>query len=127
MKSLEKFYSSFVSAWNMVNDIPFPGEYAEDEYGAEGFWHAAMIPVVGFVPGIILAALGMFCRGSAAGSLLWAFAALAIMELVNSGRSGMFVAEKISEWIFRKNSKSFVSSAATLLMQFKQCPLLILT
>lgn len=127
MKSLEKFYSSFVSAWNMVNDIPFPGAYREDDSGAESFWHAAMIPVAGAVPGIILAAIGVFCRGSVAGSLLWAFAALVVMELINSGRSGMFAAEKISEWIFRENSKSFVPSAATLLMQFKLAALYIIS
>ena len=127
MKSLEKFYSSFVSAWNMVNDIPFPGENTGDDSAADSFLTAAMIPVAGFVPGIVLAALGMFCRGSVAGSLIWAFAALTVIEMISSGRCGMFAAKKISEKIFGENSKSFVHSAATLLMIFKLAALYIIS
>ena len=125
MKSLEKFYRSFVSAWDMVMDIPLPCRREDEYYDAEGFSSAAMIPVVGLFPGVLLAALGMFCRGSIGGSVIWAFAAFVVMEAVNSGRGERFVAEKISALIFKNDSRSFVPSVVTLIMLFKLAALFI--
>lgn len=127
MKNLENLYNSFVSAWDMVMDVSLPGTPRRDYFEEDAFGTAVMIPVVGAVPGIILAALGLFCRGSVAGSLIWAFAALVVMELINSGRSGRFAAEKISALIFRGDAEKFCSSATTLIMIFKLAALYALS
>lgn len=119
MKTLEKLYSSFVSAWDLMIDIPLPGERVKPCSYGDRFSEAAMMPVTGVVPGMVLAALGLFCRGTVAGSIIWAFAALSVMEMINSGRSGKLAADKFSAWIFRNGSETFVSSAVTLLMLFK--------
>ncbi|MBQ7396515.1 MAG: hypothetical protein IJW08_08250 [Lentisphaeria bacterium] len=119
MKHLEKICSSFLSAWNMMIDIPLPWAEKFDVQESSSFDTAVMIPVAGAVPGVILAALGILLNVNIPCSAIWAFAAVIIMEMVNSGRSGKMVAEKIAEFIFKESAGSFVNSMVTFVILFK--------
>ena len=119
MKSLENLCRAFYSAWDMMIDVPLP-ECRDNGYFYENnFLTSVMIPAVGAVPGILLAALGTVLDKSVAGSILWAFAAVIVSELITSGRAGKFVADSLTKLIFRQSSECFVNSVVTFLMLFK--------
>ena len=102
----------------MMIDVPLPGEQSDDCCD-DNFLSAAMIPVVGAVPGILLAVLGVLLEESVAGSIIWAFAAVIVSELITSGRADKFAAAGLAKLIFKEAAESFVNSAVTFVMLFK--------
>ena len=107
MNRLEEIYSSFCNAFEMVIDIPLP-EKLRREGEENPFLTAMFIPVVGIAAGILLSAAGVICTSGAAGSLIWAFAAAAFIELSDSGRAGMFTSERAARMIYKESAPTFV-------------------
>ena len=120
MKSLEKLSSAFCSAWDMMIDIPLPGRRDEtySDY-SDSFLTAAMIPVVGMVPGIILCALGVLVVKSVAACAVWAVFAVLVSELVNSGRGVKLMAEHLAKAIYKESYGTFVNTLVMFIMLFK--------
>lgn len=121
---MEKIYSSFCEAWNMVIDVPLAAE--DGGRAAEPHLVAMFIPLAGVICGVLLTALGVLCawRG---GAFLWAFAALIALELVDSGRGSRQVASSIEKFISRSGKAGVLPAAGTLLMIFKLAALYIIS
>ena len=125
MKSFETFANSLRDAWGLVVDVRYPLASEEYEPG-DPVWQAALIPFCGCVAGILLAALGVLLPSGVAGSLIWAFAALAVLILKDSGRSVKFISEKCAKLFFRQSAESFIQALNTAFILFRLAALFVI-
>ena len=125
MKSFETFVNSFRNAWELVVDVRWPLA-SEDDAQGDPVWQAALIPLCGCALGVLIFALGILLPSQIAGSILWAFAALVILELKDSGRGLKFVSGKCAKLLFKENHQQFVPSLNTALMLLKIAALIVI-
>lgn len=125
MKSFETLTNSFRDAWEMVVDVRYP--LASEEYApGDPVLQAALIPLCGCALGVLISALGILLPSQIAGSILWAFAALVILELKDSGRGLKFVSGNCAKLLFKENHQQFVPSLNTALMLLKIAALIVI-
>ena len=123
MNRTDKFIDSFREAWSMVIDVPH-GE--NDNRAAVPFLTAAFIPLAGVVVGVLLTAAG-FVLAWKAGAVLWAFAALLVTELVDSGRGSRAFSEYVCKKLLNMSDGYFMQAAGTLLLIFKLAALYVIS